>query len=109
MRAGIKVESESIGDGRIAERGHAVTIAYEIRLNRGDLVQSHDSYVFEIGAREVIAALEYGVEGMAEGGERVFRAGPHLAYRDTGIEGLVPPNAVLHFSVRLLSVSDSRG
>lgn len=37
----------------------------------------------------MIAALEYGVEGMRAGGLRHFRAGPHLAYRDEGVEGVV--------------------
>ena len=68
-------------------------------------MQSLDLLAFTLGKREVIAALEYGVEGMRVGGQRRFRAGPHLAYRDKGVEGIVPPNAVLIFDLKLLAVT----
>ena len=105
MRGGVILDSESIGEGRIAARGDTVTIAYDLMLNRGDIVQSLDEFTFTLGDRDVIAALAYGVEGMAVGGRRRFHAGPHLGYRDVGVDGLIPPNAVLHFDVRLLAVA----
>lgn len=104
MRAGIKLDSETIVDGRVATRGDKVTIAYDLRLSRGEVVQSLDDFTFTLGARDVIAALNYGVEGMAVGGQRRFHAGPHLGYRDVGVDGVIPPNAVLYFDVRLLAV-----
>ena len=109
MRAGIQLDSETIGAGRVATRGDTVRISYELKLNRGDVVQSLDDYSFTLGARDVIAALSYGVEGMAVGGRRCFHAGPHLGYRDVGVEGVIPPNAVLHFDVQLLAVSSPPG
>ena len=105
MRTGIKLKSEAIGDGRVASRGDTVTVAYTLRLNRADLVQAFDSFTFTLGSRDVIAALDYGVDGMAVGGQRVYRAGPHLGYRDVGVDGVIPRNAVLQFDVRLLAVS----
>ena len=104
MPKGIKLESEIIGSHPIATRGDTVTVAYELRLNRGELVQSVDSSSFVLGSREVIPALDYGVAGMAVGGRRIYRAGPHLGYREAGVEGVIPPNAVLHFDVRLLAI-----
>lgn len=103
MRAGIKLESETVGDGRQVTPGDTVTVAYELSLNRGDVLQSIDSLTFTLGNRDVIAALEYGVDGMRVGGRRRFRAGPHLAYADIGVDGVVPPNAVLVFDLKLLS------
>ena len=105
MRTGITLKSETIGDGRVAARGDTATAADYLRLNRGGLVQSFDSYTFTLGSRDVIAALDYGVDGMAVGGQRVYCAGPHLGYRDVGVAGVIPPNAVLQFHVRLLAVS----
>jgi FKBP-type peptidyl-prolyl cis-trans isomerase len=105
MRAGIKLESETIGDGREASRGTIVTVAYDLSLNQGDVVQSVESLSFALGKRHVIAALENGVEGMRVGCRRRFRAGPHLGYRGVGVEGVIPPNAVLIFDVKLLAVS----
>ena len=67
MRAGLKVEQEVIGDGPVAEVGDRVTVRLEIRLNRGELVQSLDDYTFVIGKRDVIAALEYTRRGRSAG------------------------------------------
>lgn len=105
VRAGIKIESETLGEGREATRGDTVTLSYELFLSRGDKVQAMDAYSFTLGKREVIAALDYGVEGMRVGGRRRFRAGPHLGYRDQGVPGRIPPNAVLIFDVTLHSVT----
>ena len=83
MRTGIKLKSETIGDGRVASRGDTVTVSYDLRLNRGDLVQSFDSYTFTLGSRDVITALDYGFAGMAD--KRVYRADPYLGCRDGGL------------------------
>jgi FKBP-type peptidyl-prolyl cis-trans isomerase FkpA len=104
MRAGLKLEHETIGTGREATREDIVVIRYEIFLNRRELIRADDRYRFGVRDREVIAGLRYGVEGMRVGGRRRFRVPPHLAYRDIGVPGLVPPNAVLIFDVTLLEV-----
>ncbi|MBZ5500508.1 MAG: FKBP-type peptidyl-prolyl cis-trans isomerase [Acidobacteriia bacterium] len=48
-----------------------------------------------MGKREVIAGLEYGIEGMRVGGVRKISVSPHLAYRDTGVADKIPGNAKL--------------
>ena len=48
-----------------------------------------------LGRREAVAGVEHGLLGMKVGGYRKFRISPHLAYRDKGIPGLIPPDAVL--------------
>lgn len=103
MRAGIKIDAESVGEGDLVKAGDRITIRLQVRLNRGDLVQDLSEYSFVLEKREVIAALEYGVEGMRVGGQRKFHAGPHLCYRDDGVADLIPPAAVLHFDVALLA------
>ena len=104
MRSGIKLEGDVIGSGCEALRGDTVTIRYDLFLNRGDKVQTQERCMFTIGSRDVIAGLEYGVEGMREGGRRRFRVGPHLGYRDRGVPDVIPPNAVLIFDVELIAV-----
>ena len=104
MRRGMKLEEDIIGSGREAARGDRVTIRYALFLNQGDKVDSQEACTFTIGARVVIAGFEYGVEGMREGGRRKFRVGPHLAYRDSGVPDIIPPNAVLIFDVELISI-----
>ena len=103
MPAGIKIVSETQGEGEPAERGDIVTISYTLSLNRGEVVQAVDSCRFTLGTRNVIAGLVYGVEGLRVGGQRCLRVSPHLAYRDQGVPGTIPANAVLIFDVKLLS------
>jgi FKBP-type peptidyl-prolyl cis-trans isomerase len=49
----------------------------------------------------LIAGLFYGIEGMRIGGKRTLKISPHLAYRDRGIEGVIPPNATLEIEVKI--------
>ena len=51
--------------------------------------------VVTLGKREVVPAVERSLTGMRVGGYRKLRASPHLAYRQEGIPGLIPENAVL--------------
>ena len=47
------------------------------------------------GRREAMPGVEHAFTDMKVGGYRKFRISPHLAYRDKGIPGLIPPDAVL--------------
>jgi FKBP-type peptidyl-prolyl cis-trans isomerase len=102
-RGGIEFEDLAVGAGAVAARGARVEVVYTLALNRGDVVQASQSFTFRIGNRDVIAGLEYGVEGMRAGGERRIRVSPHLGYRDQQVPG-IPANAVLEFRVRLIKV-----
>jgi len=51
----------------------------------------------------MFAGLFYGVEGMRVGGLRRLRVAPHLAYRQAGVPGVVPPNALLTVEVTVLA------
>ena len=98
-RAGIEYEDLELGEGPRAERGSQVTIVHDLRLNRGELLQEQQESVFRLGGRSVVAGLEYGVEGMRQGGLRRIRFGPHLGYGEAGVPGLVPGDALLEFRV----------
>jgi FKBP-type peptidyl-prolyl cis-trans isomerase len=98
------MEELQIGDGAVAVRRTRVTVRYSGYLNRGDPFQTDVVTSFEVGERNTIAGLSWGVEGMRVGGRRRLRVGPHLAYREQGIPGLIPPNAKLVFEVELLAV-----
>lgn len=79
-------------------------VRYTLKLNRGEILQEDVPASFRIGERRVIAGLEYGVEGMRVGGHRLIRVGPHLGYRENGVPGVIPTDAVLEFDVLLLGV-----
>ena len=104
MSKGIKIEELLLGHGPVAKRGETVSIRYNGYLNRGDLFQEELNCTFKIGKREVIAGIEKAVEGMRVGGKRRVRVSPHLAYRDKGVGGMIPPNAVVIFEVELIEV-----
>jgi FKBP-type peptidyl-prolyl cis-trans isomerase len=53
-------------------------------------VQHDQEHSFRLGGRRVNPGLEYGVDGMRVGGQRRIVVGPHLAYREAGIPGVVP-------------------
>lgn len=107
-RGGVEYEDLETGEGPVAGRGCAVNVRYDLFLNRGEKVQEGQSVSFRIGERQVIAGLEYGVEGMRAGGRRRLLIGPHLAYRDAGVPGMVSANAVLEIIVTLLDVKPAR-
>ena len=51
----------------------------------------------------MFAGLFYGVEGMRVGGSRRLRVAPHLAYREAGVPGVIPPNALLTVEIEVVS------
>ena len=104
MKKGIELESETVGSGPVAQRGCTVTIHYSGYLHRGDAFQKQMTYIFRLGKREVIAGLDYAVEGMKVGRRRRVKVSPHLAYRKTGVPGVIPPNALLVFEIELVAV-----
>lgn len=97
-----------VGSGDVAVPRSTVDVSYDLSLNRGEVLQQGVRASFRLGERRVISGLEYGVEGMREGGVRRIRVGPHLAYREEGVLGLIPSNAVLEFRVSLLRVRPPR-
>lgn len=101
---GLEIVETKVGTGVAACRGDQVTVRYSGFLNRGDAFQSDVTTTLMLGERQVIPGLERGLEGMKVGGMRRLRVSPHLAYRDIGLPGVIPPNAVLVFDVELLSI-----
>jgi len=51
----------------------------------------------------MFAGLFYGVEGMRVGGRRRLRVAPHLGYREAGVPGVIPPNALLTVEIEVVS------
>jgi FKBP-type peptidyl-prolyl cis-trans isomerase len=103
---GVEIETEAPGTGDVAARGKKVVLRIKGSLRRGDLFMESERESFRIGDREVIAGLEYGVEGMRVGGRRRIRVPPHLGYREAGVPGKIPSDALLFFDLELLDVQD---
>lgn len=98
------------GDGPVAKAGDTVSVHYvgvsfstgeefDASWNRGKPLQ------FQLGAGQVIAGWDQGVQGMKVGGRRRLTVPAHLAYGDRGAGGgRIAPGETLIFVCDLVSV-----
>lgn len=119
MRPGIELLDEAVGDGAPVEKHAFYRLKLRMWLSRGDPVRwsepwrLSDARIEDDGCTlitdlrvdrvSMFPGLFYGVQGMNVGGTRRLRVAPHLGYRDTGVPGVVPPNALLTVEVTVLS------
>ncbi len=125
LPSGLKILENHEGSGLVAGSGHTIVYNVRIFLNQGDEVPINDAlaergipddrirrengqilidHISTLGKRQAIAGIEKALMGMRVGGFRKVRVSPHLAYRDRGLPGLIPPDAVLNISVWLREV-----
>ena len=116
MRPGVELLEDAPGLGDVVQRHRVYDIRLRIWLSRGDPVQWKEALsgrledegttlftALRVDREQMIAGLFYGVDGMRIGGTRRMRVAPHLAYRETGIPGVIPPNALLIVEVEILA------
>ncbi len=60
---------------------------------------------FVLGKNAFINGIDEGIEGMKEGGYRTIVIPSQLAYGETGLSPVIPPNASLKFQVELVSAA----
>ena len=100
----------SEGDGDEATAGTTVSVHYvgvshstgeefDASYNRGTPLE------FRLGAGQVIAGWDQGVQGMKVGGRRQLVIPPHLGYGDRGAGGAIAPGETLIFVCDLMAVS----
>ena len=104
MNSGIKVIVHQKGIGKAAQLGDVVSFECIGFLNRGDCIQSKSLFRIHLGRREIIAGIEKSLIGMKPGGYKRVKISPHLAYREIGVPGLIPPSAVLVYDLWLLEI-----
>ena len=106
---GLYYRDLTVGAGPVAKAGDAVTVHYIGALATGEIFDGTKtdepglSFRIERGASRPIAGFEQGTIGMRPGGIRQIIIPPELGYGSMG-NGPVPPNAVLVFTVELVSV-----
>ena len=111
-KSGLKYIDEKVGTGDTAVKGKSVQVNYTGWLyldgKRGAKFDSsldrHQPFDFILGAKQVIAGWDEGVEGMKVGGKRELIIPPDLAYGSRAVGGVIPPNSTLDFEVELLKV-----
>ncbi|OFZ52866.1 MAG: peptidylprolyl isomerase [Candidatus Brennerbacteria bacterium RIFOXYC1_FULL_41_11] len=108
MNNNLKIEDLKIGDGLEAQNGKIVTVNYVGKLLDGKKFDSsydrNQPFSFTLGAGQVIQGWEQGILSMKIGGERKLTIPPEMAYGESGVPNVIPPNATLIFEVELLDV-----
>ena len=101
----------SKGDGVELTAGKTAVVTYKGWLTSGTLFDasrtnsdgSAQPFVFTLGSKQVIPGFEQGVFGMKVGGSRLVIVPPIVGYGSEA-KNNIPPNSVLIFEVKLLSV-----
>jgi peptidylprolyl isomerase len=96
------------GTGAEAKSGDEITVEYVgVGFESGeefDASWGREPFPLTLGAGEVIAGWDQGIEGMKVGGRRELIIPPDLAYGPEGQPPSIGPNETLIFVVDLLSV-----
>ena len=124
MRSGIDLITDVPGAGAPVRRHQWYQIRLNLWLHRGDAVRwtalwgTQPARLEDDGATlvthvridrgQLIAGLFYGCEGMNVGGTRRLQIAPHLAFREEGVPGVIPPNALLTAEIEILSEGVTR-
>lgn len=111
-KSGLKYIDQKVGTGDTAVKGKPVEVNYTGWLyvdgKRGAKFDSsldrNQPFSFLLGAKQVIAGWDEGVEGMKVGGKRELIIPPDLAYGSRAVGGVIPANSTLNFEVELLKV-----
>jgi hypothetical protein len=107
LENGLKVKDIKIGDGEEIKSGDQIKMHYEGKLENGTVFDSSfergEPLPVTIGVGMVIKGWDQGVPGMKIGGERILTIPGPLAYGETGVRGVIPPNSTLIFRVVAVS------
>ena len=110
MRPGVQSRDLVVGSGAEAVRRKTVVVNGKLFLSDGTELTSDmwptSPWRIDLGKRECIAGIRYGIEGMRVGGHREITISPHLAYGRDGVPGKVPPDATLRCEIELLEVRE---
>jgi FKBP-type peptidyl-prolyl cis-trans isomerase len=88
-----------------AQNGDSVTVKYVGKLDNGVQFDAANSFMFELGAGDVIKGWDKGIVGMRVGGKRKLVVPGKLGYGKRGCAPDIPPNATLHFIVTLKKIT----
>ena len=107
---GIEITDLRAGTAVEATQDDCVAGNVRMFLRRGDEVVPWPGFGpqmrIDLGKRDAIAGLRYGIPGMRVGGVRQLLISPHLAYGEAGIPGIIPANSLIRCEVELLDVRE---
>jgi len=112
LMAELTIKDDVVGTGVAANSGDSVSVLYTGKLDNGTVfdassLHGNQPFTFTLGQGHVIQGWDLGVVGMKVGGTRELTIPGDLAYGANPPTSAIPPNATLHFTVQLLSVSST--
>ena len=108
LKSGIKLLEEVQGVGEKAKKGDLIMVKLNGWLNEGKQIQNNSIVSFVLGARRIIPGIEFALQGMQIGGVRTVKISPHLGYKEAGVDGLIPANALLIYKIEVLDIKSNR-
>lgn len=107
-----KITDVVVGTGTEVQNGDTVSVLYTGSLDDGTVfdassLHGNQPFSFTVGAGQVIKGWDLGLVGMKVGGTRELIIPSGLGYGAQGAGTTIPPNATLHFTIKLLSVGTS--
>jgi hypothetical protein len=120
MKPGVELLADTPGTGFPVERHGWYDVRLQMWLSRGDPVRWTEPWgqvdrariedegttlftTLRVDREFMFDGLFYGVEGMRVGGKRRLRVARHLAYREVGVPGVIPPNALVTVEIEVVS------
>jgi cyclophilin family peptidyl-prolyl cis-trans isomerase len=107
--SGLRYKITKPGDGQKPARGQRVSVHYKGALLDGTVFDSsferNEPIEFALGTGQVIAGWDEGISLLGVGDQARFIIPSELAYGSRGAGGVIPPDAVLVFDVRLEGIS----
>jgi FKBP-type peptidyl-prolyl cis-trans isomerase FkpA len=104
----LQIHELELGRGKMAKQGQTVSVHYVGTVSGGQkYFSTRDAkrpVKFKLGANQVIAGLDRGVESMRVGGKRKLVVPSTLAYGDSGAGPMVPPHSDLILEVELMRI-----
>jgi peptidylprolyl isomerase len=103
--SGLYYHDVKVGNGAAVTAGRQVSVNYTGWFPNGEMFETSPAPItFVVGIRRVIAGWDEGLIGMRAGGTRQLIIPASLAYGAEGNAPKIPGNAILVFSVEVVSV-----
>ncbi len=106
--ANLQIELLEVGSGQLPEPGQIAVVHYTGWLEDGSKFDSsvdrNEAFEVAAGVGQVIAGWDIALLRMRVGDKARVTIPPDLGYGESGIGGVIPPNATLVFEMELIEV-----